>query len=61
MPRKRDPISRAPSPEDGVRDNFTVEEERCLREAGVGGETPWCPRCLGALELTPIGPKREVA
>lgn len=44
-----------------MRDNFTVEEERCLREAILGGETPSCPRCLRVLQLTPIGPRLEVA
>ena len=44
-----------------MRDNFTVEEVRCLREAFLRGETPSCPRCLRVLQLTPIGPNREVA
>jgi hypothetical protein len=44
-----------------VRDNFTADEERSLREALIRGETPSCPRCRGALELTTILPAREVA
>jgi hypothetical protein len=44
-----------------VKDNFTIEEEQRLREALIRGETPVCPRCRGALELTPILPTPDVA
>jgi hypothetical protein len=44
-----------------MRDNFTADEERSLRETLIRGETPSCPRCRGALELTPILPGKEVA
>ena len=42
-------------------DNFTAEEVRSLRRALIRGEAPRCPRCDGALDSTPVPPRRDVA
>ena len=44
-----------------MQDNFSAEEERQLWEQLAEGGQPSCPRCNGALEITPVGPRPDVA
>jgi hypothetical protein len=44
-----------------MKEPFGPEEERALRRQIEEGNHPRCPRCAGALRLTPILPPPQVA
>jgi hypothetical protein len=43
-----------------MQGNFSAAEERQLWERLAQGSQPSCPRCDGALDLTPVGPRPDV-
>lgn len=44
-----------------MQGNFSAEEERQLGEQLAQDSQPSCPRCEGVLNLTPVGPRPDVA
>ena len=44
-----------------MQGNFSADERRQLWEKLGQGSQPCCPRCGGALDLTPVGPRPDVA